>query len=261
MEEIKIIKKSTFLGKEIDVYGTADEPLFKAKDVAVWIELTNVSDMVSRLDEDEVTKFNLGSLQGDTWFLTEDGLYEVLMQSRKPIAKQFKKGVKTILKEIRRTGSFASNAINQPTPRQERKESKLSEKIRAAKFIAKFLNLGDTAKLEIAKSIADPLGLPTPDYAKATDATNSVSVLLKKYEAKINAVDFNKLLIQHGFLTVLTRKSSHGREKTFKCITQKGLSYGENVVHPQNPNETQPRWYETKFKELMSIVTTKEEEK
>ena len=38
------------------------------------------------------------------WFLTEDGLFEVLMQSRKPIAKQFKKEVKKILKQIRLTG-------------------------------------------------------------------------------------------------------------------------------------------------------------
>ena len=35
------------------------------------------------------------------WFLSEDGLYEVLMQSRKPIAKQFKKKVKTLLKDLR----------------------------------------------------------------------------------------------------------------------------------------------------------------
>ena len=40
------------------------------------------------------------------WFLTEDGLYEVLMQSRKPIAKQFKKKVKEILKQIRKTGGY-----------------------------------------------------------------------------------------------------------------------------------------------------------
>ncbi len=105
---MKVICHSSVLGKGIDVYGTAEEPLFKAKDVAGWIELSNVSDMVSRLDEDEVTKFNLGGLQGDTWFLTEDGLYEVLMQSRKPIAKQFKKGVKEILKQIRTKGGYIS---------------------------------------------------------------------------------------------------------------------------------------------------------
>ena len=105
---VKVINRSTLLGREIDVYGTTEEPLFKAKDVAEWLELTNVTDMVSRIDEEELTKFNLGSRQGETWFLTEDGLYEVLMQSRKPIAKQFKKGVKEILKKIRKTGSYSS---------------------------------------------------------------------------------------------------------------------------------------------------------
>lgn len=40
------------------------------------------------------------------WFLTEDGLYEVLMQSRKPKAKEFKKEVKKILKSIRKTGGY-----------------------------------------------------------------------------------------------------------------------------------------------------------
>ena len=57
-------------------------------------------------DAEERSKFNLGR-QGETWFLTEDGLYEVLMQSRKPQAKQFKKGVKEILKSIRRTGCYS----------------------------------------------------------------------------------------------------------------------------------------------------------
>nr|WP_240516075.1 hypothetical protein [Bacillus toyonensis] len=40
-----------------------------------------------------MTKQSLGGLQGTSWFFTEDGIYEVLMQSRKPIAKQWKKEV------------------------------------------------------------------------------------------------------------------------------------------------------------------------
>lgn len=45
------------------------------------------------------------------WFLTEDGLYEVLMQSRKPIAKAFKKEVKQILKTIRLNGMYATDKL------------------------------------------------------------------------------------------------------------------------------------------------------
>lgn len=113
---VKIISRSTLLGREIDVYGTTEEPLFKAKDVAEWLELTNVTDMVSRIDEEELTKFNLGSRQGETWFLTKDGLYEVLMQSRKPIAKQFKKGVKEILKKIRKPEAI-QHKCHRPLPK------------------------------------------------------------------------------------------------------------------------------------------------
>ena len=60
------------------------------------------------VDDDERllrTMFGAGQNR-EVWFLTEDGLYEVLMQSRKPIAKQFKKEVKKILKEIRQNGGY-----------------------------------------------------------------------------------------------------------------------------------------------------------
>lgn len=112
MKEIKIINKSTFLDKEIDVWGSAEQPLFRAKDVSDWLNLKNTPEIIKRIDTEERHKFNLGRNGGDTWFLTEDGLYELLMQSRKPIAKQFKKGVKKILHEIRTKGGYLATTQN-----------------------------------------------------------------------------------------------------------------------------------------------------
>ena len=112
MDEIEMLHKSTFVGKEIDVWGTFENPLFKASDVADWLHNTNVSNMVKKVDEDEVTKFNLGSRQGETLFLTENGLYEILMLSRKKEAKQFKKGIKKILHEIRNKGGYIATQQN-----------------------------------------------------------------------------------------------------------------------------------------------------
>ena len=109
MKEIKVINKSTFLDKEIDVWGSAEQPLFRAKDVSDWLNLKNTPEIIKRIDTEERYKFNLGRNGGDTWFLTEDGLYELLMQSRKPIAKQFKKGVKKILHEIRTKGGYIAS--------------------------------------------------------------------------------------------------------------------------------------------------------
>ena len=108
MDEVKIIHKEIILGKEIDVWGTFEEPYFRASDVASWLGFKNISTSLKCLDPEELTKFNLGSRQGEVWFLTEDGLYDFLMQSRKPAAKEFKKGVKAVLKEIRKTGAYVA---------------------------------------------------------------------------------------------------------------------------------------------------------
>lgn len=74
------------------------ECLFLAKDVANWIEHSNVSMMLKKIDDEEKELIQIGTLNNaySAWFLTEDGLYEVLMQSRKPIAKAFKKEVKKL---------------------------------------------------------------------------------------------------------------------------------------------------------------------
>lgn len=50
--------------------------------------------MLMTIDEEEKFTITNSNSGGKKVFLTEDGLYEVLMQSRKPIAKAFKKEVK-----------------------------------------------------------------------------------------------------------------------------------------------------------------------
>ena len=106
--EIEVLKQTELCGRQFTVYGTPENPLFRANDVAEVIEHSNVSKMLSIVDDDEKGVNQLLTPGGNqqVWFLTEDGLYEVLMQSRKPIAKQFKKGVKQILHEVRTTGGY-----------------------------------------------------------------------------------------------------------------------------------------------------------
>ena len=110
--DIKVIDERSVLGKDFKVYGTTENPLFLAKDVAEWIDYSykdsrktarDTSKMLKTIDEEEklVGTLFLSGQNREAWFLTEDGLYEVLMQSRKPIAKQFKKKVKKLLKDLR----------------------------------------------------------------------------------------------------------------------------------------------------------------
>lgn len=112
MNNLEVLNEQEVLGKHFRVYGTIDEPLFLAKDVAEWIEHTDLSRMVDLVDEDEKLKRTLyvSGQNREVWLLTEDGLYEVLMQSRKPIAKQFKKKVKEILHTIRKHGAYMTES-------------------------------------------------------------------------------------------------------------------------------------------------------
>ncbi len=119
MSVLQVIEQREILGKQLTIYGDFEDPLFLAKEVAEWIDydVSSINKMISNVDEDEKVRNIIPTLGGnqEMWFLTEDGLYEVLMQSRKPIAKQFKKEVKTLLKNIRKR-MFSPNYISGTSP-------------------------------------------------------------------------------------------------------------------------------------------------
>lgn len=113
IKELNVFKEQEILGKHFRVFGTPNEPLFLAKDVAEWIEHSDTSKMVKKIDDEEklMRTLFLSGQNRDVLMLTEDGLYEVLMQSNKPIAKQFKKQVKIVLKDIRKYGVYVKEEI------------------------------------------------------------------------------------------------------------------------------------------------------
>ena len=149
------------LGKEIDVYGSVDEPLFLAKDVAEWIEHTQPSKMVETVEEDEklMGTIFLSGQNREVWMLTEDGLYEVLMLSRKPIAKQFKKGVKEILKTIRKTGSYS---VSKPLSQLEVLQMAVNQMVEQEKRLSGVERLALEQKERL-----DKMELEQADNAKA----------------------------------------------------------------------------------------------
>ena len=110
--QIQVLKQTELLGHQFTVYGTAENPMFLAREIAECIDYdkTSLNKLVASVDDDEKGRNIIPTPGGNqqVWFLTEGGLYEVLMQSRKPIAKQFKKGVKQILHEVRTTGGYIS---------------------------------------------------------------------------------------------------------------------------------------------------------
>lgn len=105
MNELKIFENQEF-GKIRSVMVN-NEPYFVAKDVCDILEIKNTTMAINRLDEDEVTKFNLGGLSGETNIVNEYGLYNLILASRKPEAKAFKKWIThEVIPAIRKTGGY-----------------------------------------------------------------------------------------------------------------------------------------------------------
>ena len=175
-EEVQLLEQREVLGKQFKIQGTVDEPLFLAKDVAEWIEHSNPTEMLRRIDKEEklISTILSSGQNREVSMLTEEGLYEVLMQSRKPIAKEFKKQVKIILKDIRKHGMYATDElldnpdllIQVATKLKEEKEKNiflLSENKQQEKrikhlephanFSKEYLKSEDTVQVEIQKVI------------------------------------------------------------------------------------------------------------
>lgn len=96
---------------EIRTAGTADNPMFCLADVCQAIGINNSRAVKGRLDEDDVSLIdtidNLGRTQQVT-FVTESGLYDVIIRSDSEQAKPFRKWVTSVvLPSIRKTGSYS----------------------------------------------------------------------------------------------------------------------------------------------------------
>ena len=62
-KEVAVLENEvTLMGKTFNVYGTVEEPLFRAKDVADWLDISNVSQMAQSVDEDEKGIYNIYTL-------------------------------------------------------------------------------------------------------------------------------------------------------------------------------------------------------
>ena len=84
------------------------EPWFVAADVCKALEVINPSDALKRLDEDERARLNLGR-QGEANVINEPGLYSLVLGSRKPQAKEFKRWIThEVIPSIRKHGAYAT---------------------------------------------------------------------------------------------------------------------------------------------------------
>lgn len=109
MNMLKVFEKAEF--GRVRVVECEGEPWFVAKDVCECLELTDVSKTISLLDDDEKGTNSIRTPGGEQQMLvvSEPGLYSLILRSRKPEAKAFKRWVThEILPSIRKTGHYGA---------------------------------------------------------------------------------------------------------------------------------------------------------
>lgn len=111
MNELKVFKNKEF--GSIRTVQIDNEPYFVGKDVAEILGYTNPSKALSDHvdEEDKHNNESLSSLgQRGGWLINESGLYSLILSSKMPTAKKFKRWVTTeVLPTIRKTGGYVSN--------------------------------------------------------------------------------------------------------------------------------------------------------
>ncbi len=111
MKDLQVFKNNEF--GEIRTIQKNNEIWFVVSDICKALELSNPTVTVGRLDDDEVSKFNLGSLSGTVNIVNEYGLYNLILASRKKEAKKFKRWIThEVLPSIRKNGGYIENQEN-----------------------------------------------------------------------------------------------------------------------------------------------------
>lgn len=235
MNNLTIIEQRELLGKDFKIYGDFDNPLFLARDVAKWIEydLNKVGQMLNTVDNDEkfISPLHYSGQVRNMWFVTEDGLYEILMQSRLPIAKEFKKQVKEILKSIRKNGMYAKDELlNNPDLLIEVATKLKEERERVKQLQQKVIEM--KPKEDFYDTVTQSNS--TCDFAQASQILNYKGVgrnilfqiLRDKEILKANNQPYQKYVDEGWFKVVETSQTDkYGNTRVFfkTVIFQKGL--------------------------------------
>ena len=107
-----MIFEDALFGQVRTIMSASNEPLFCLSDVCRALEMKRFR--IERLDKDVISNHPLqtaGGLQQVT-FINEDGLYDIVLDSRKPKAKKFRKWITSeVVPSIRKTGSYS---VEQP---------------------------------------------------------------------------------------------------------------------------------------------------
>lgn len=267
MSNITIFNHPMFGQVRVITDDASEELLFCANDVTLALGYTNGRKAVlDHVDTPDVTKRDMGVVTGKkadgtdafqvvtTTFINESGVYSLIFGSKQERAKEFKRWVTSeVLPSIRKTGQYS---IAQPSL-----NDKLQVNLTFADWTIKTLNLNEASKVCWAKKIAEKFDIPTDALPSGVNAgteaptLHAAKDLLKENNIPLTSVAFNRILMKKGVIHEATRPS-RDKNKPWKWkVLNKGFEgFGQNIQDPNFQSQTQIKWYDNRFRALLSYV-------
>lgn len=267
MDAVKVFNHPVFGQVRVIDDNASGELLFCANDVTHALEYANGRKAVAdHVDSRDILKRDIGVVTGkkadgtdayqtvNTTFINESGVYSLIFSSKQERAKEFKHWVTSeVLPSIRKTGQYSANVSSATLNEQ------LQANLTFADWAIKTLNINEASKLGWAKKISDKFGLAA-ELPNAVNAgtekpiTHAATDLLKSHNVGISAQAFNRMLELKGVVKHATRPGKRGKVHSWYVITPAFDKYGQNQQDPKFQQQTQIRWYDATFTELLTIV-------
>ena len=235
MNELQVFNNDEF--GSIRTVTIENEPWFVGKDVAEVLGYTNPSKALSdHVDtEDKLNNETLLSLgQRGGWLINESGLYSLIMSSKLPSAKKFKRWVTSeVLPAIRKTGSYNLPDFSNPAEAARAWAKEYEEKQKALAQVtemkpkAEFYDdiTGSTDTIDIG-SVAKVLNIPNMGRNKLFSFLREKKVLNKRNEPYQEYVD-------KGYFRQIETSWEHNGTTHINLKTvvfQKGVDYIRQLV-------------------------------
>ncbi|MEK5086856.1 BRO family protein [Paenibacillus sp. FSL M8-0228] len=183
-------------------------------------------------------------------FISNLSLNRVMGQSGQPKAESFQDWLyEDMLPSIQKTGKYEMPGSPEPELIHFKKEAYMLS------VSADVLRLPDSGRLKLLGDFNKQHGLNVPLPAYADEGhTKSATALLQENGVRMATDKFNNLLIHHGLLEIKERPAKKIGIRQFKSLTDEGLSFGKNIISPNNPRETAPHYYPDTFPALLKRV-------
>lgn len=269
MNELQIF---SFRDAQVRMLLISGEPWWVAKDVCDVLDLDNVSQALSGLDDDEKNTVSIpdGNRGNPNMaIVNEAGLYSLVLRSRKPEAKAFKRWIThEVLPAIRKTGTYSVGQLpgaEQPkllsAAQQEREAAAI---VRSRMAAARALHVDENqAKLSAMKTALLKTGI---DYKADFNLTNTLvapvqtryltpTEIGQRLHPNRNGRQINQLLLGKGFQEEIRDDEGHLKGYRGSDAGSPHWILVDEARQNAGGNIQTLRWYESVVPILQALVS------